>query len=334
MRATPLPRRPTVRLTTLGFGGAPIGNLSTVVPDDVAAAALEQAWAQGVRYVDTAPHYGLGLSERRIGASLGSRPRDEWVLSTKVGRLLEPEPGDPVGLDSDFQVPADHRRVWDFSRDGVLRSLEASLTRLGTDRVDVVLVHDPDDHWDDASAQAVPTLCALRDEGVVAAVGVGMNQSAMLARFVRETDVDVVMCAGRYSLLEQPALRDLMPLAAERGVGVVAAGVFNSGLLARAEPRASATYDYRPAPEHLLARARDLATACLDHGTTLPVAAVHLVLAHPAVVSVVLGMSTTAHVADNVAAVEAPPPPDLWPDLVERGLLPAEVPTPGQRDQR
>lgn len=328
MRTVALPRRPDVRLTTLGFGGAPVGNLSGVVPDEVAAAALRASWDLGVRYVDTAPHYGLGLSERRIGSAYGGRPREEWTLSTKVGRLLEPVPDTGAERDSNFHVPADHRRVWDFSRDGVRRSLESSLERLGTDRVDVVLVHDPDDHWEAASREAVPALCELRDQGVIGAVGVGMNQSAMLTRFVQETDVDVVMCAGRYSLLEQPALADLLPTAGERGVGVLAAGVFNSGLLARDEPPVTATYDYQPAPEHVLQRARDLAAACREHGTTLPAAAVHLVLAHPAVVSVVLGMSTPEQVTRNAGLLDAAPPAELWPDLVARGLLDPEVPVP------
>jgi D-threo-aldose 1-dehydrogenase len=328
VRTAGLPRRPDVRLTKLGFGGAPVGNLSSVVPDDVAAAALATSWDLGVRYVDTAPHYGLGLSERRIGSAYGGHPRDGWTLSTKVGRLLEPVPGGATGRDTDFHVPADRRRVWDFSRDGVLRSLESSLERLGTDRVDVVLVHDPDDHWQPASREAVPALCELRDEGVIGAVGVGMNQSAMLTRFVRETDVDVVMCAGRYSLLEQPALADLLPAAVERGVGVLAAGVFNSGLLAREEPPATATYDYQPVPDQVLRRARELADVCREHGSTLPAAAVHLVLAHPAVVSVVLGMSTPDQVTRNVALLDAAPPADLWPDLVSRGLLDPAVPAP------
>lgn len=327
VRQTSLPRRPAVRFTDLGFGGAPVGNLYAVVPDDDARATLDSAWDNGIRYFDTAPHYGLGVSERRVGGALAQRPRTEWTLSTKVGRLLVPDDGaEPPGPGAGS--PLALRRVFDFTRDGVVRSLEESLTRLGLDRVDVVLVHDPDDHWEDASGQAVPALCALRDEGVIGAVGVGMNGSEMLARFVEQTDVDVVMCAGRYSLLEQPALRDLLPLADSNGVGVLAAGIFNSGLLARSEVPDDAKYDYQQAPEAVLARARRLAQVCLDHGTTLPAAAVHFALAHPAVVSVVLGMGSAGDVADDRALLDAAPPAELWDDLRRQGLLDPNAPVP------
>lgn len=334
MRSCPLPRRPEVRLSRLGFGAASIGNLYAVVPDEAAVGTLHAAWDAGVRYFDTAPHYGLGLSESRVGQGLAGRPREDWVLSTKVGRLLVPaedgdgpKPSSPAATGAVTSGPA-LQRVWDFSRDGTLRSLESSLARLGADRVDVVLVHDPDDHWAQASQEAVPALCELRDQGVIGAVGVGMNQSAMLTRFVRETDVDVVMCAGRYSLFEQPALADLLPAALESGVGVIAAGVFNTGLLARAEPADDAKYNYLPAPPEVLARARAMAEVCRSHGTTLPGAALHFPLAHEAVVSVVLGMSAPAHVHANAALLKAAPARELWADLVEHGLLSVDAPVP------
>jgi D-threo-aldose 1-dehydrogenase len=187
-----------------------------------------------------------------------------------------------------------------------------------------VFVHDPDDHWRQASSEAVAALCELRDEGVVGAVGVGMNQSAMLARFVAESDVDVVMRAGRYTLLEQPALADLLPLAAQRQVAVLAAGVFNSGLLAVAEPGPQAKYDYAPVSTPILGKARALAQACRDHGTTLPAAALHFPLSPPAVTGVVLGMGSADEVRQNVSLLATPPPRELWPDLAHRGLLPAE----------
>ncbi|WP_084800709.1 aldo/keto reductase, partial [Promicromonospora kroppenstedtii] len=236
-----------VRLTTLGLGAAPAGNLYRATTDDEAYATFQAAWDAGIRYFDTAPHYGLGLSERRLGAYLRTRPRDELVISTKVGRLLVPSPETADRRDPEmFDVPATSRRVWDFSRDGVLASIEASLERTGLDRIDVAYLHDPDEHWTQAAHEALPALVELRDQGVVGAIGAGMNQSAMLARFVRETDVDVVMCAGRFTLLEQPALADLLPAAAERGVAVVAAAVYNSGLLAQDRPPSDATYDYAP----------------------------------------------------------------------------------------
>lgn len=240
-----------VEVTELSFGAAAIGNLFTAVEPERAAAAVAAAWDEGVRYFDTAPHYGLGLSERRLGEALRDRPRDAYVLSTKVGRVLDPLPADATGRGGDglsegFAVPATHRRRWDFSADGVRRSIEDSLERLGLDRIDIVYLHDPDDHAETAFHEAYPELEKLRAQGVVGAIGAGMNQTAMLTRFLRDTDVDVVLCAGRYTLLDQSALNGLLPEAAARGRSVVVGGVFNSGLLA--DPRPGATYDYTAAP--------------------------------------------------------------------------------------
>jgi len=230
-------------------------------------------------------------------------------------------PGRPAGPDEEgFAVPAAYRRIRDYSADGVRRSLEASLARLGVDRVDIVLVHDPDDFWDAASRQAVPALVRMREEGVVGAVGVGMNHADMLTRFVRETDVDLVMLAGRFTLLDDTGLRVLLPEALRRGVGVLAAGVFNSGLLACDEPQPHAHFDYRPAPAHLLRRARLLAASCREHGSTLPAAAMHYVLRHPAVMSAVLGMRSPSEARRNVALYAAPPPPSLWEALRAEGV--------------
>ena len=319
-----------VRLTPLGLGAAPAGNLYRATTDEEAHATFEAAWDAGIRYFDTAPHYGLGLSERRLGRFVRTRPRGEVVVSTKVGRLLVPSPETAHRTDPDlFEVPATARRVWDFSRDGVLRSLEASLARTGLDRVDIVYLHDPDDHWDQAAHEALPALAELRDQGVVGAVGTGMNQSAMLTRFVRETDVDVVMCAGRFTLLEQPALADLLPAAAERGVVVVAAAAYNSGILAHDAPPSDVTYDYAPASAGLLDRARRIAAVCADHGVTLPQAALAYVRAHPAVVSTVVGLGTPeqARQAGDRAAVRVPA--GLWQALADAGLLAeAAVPAP------
>ncbi|MFJ8687809.1 aldo/keto reductase [Micromonospora wenchangensis] len=311
-----------MRLTALGFGAAQAGNLYRATTDEEFAAAVDTAWAGSLRYYDTAPHYGLGLSERRIGAALRTRPRDEYVVSTKVGRLLVPSPQDAYRRDPEgFDVPADHRRVWDFSRDGVLRSLESSLERTGLDRVDVVYLHDPDDHWEQAATEAVPALVELRDQGVVGAIGAGMNQSHLLTRFVEETDVDVVMCAGRYTLLEQPALADLLPAAERRGVGVVIAGVYNSGLLSQDRPPADATYNYRQAPPDLIDRARRIADVCQAHGVTLPQAALAFVRSHPAVVSTVVGLRNRAQVTQTLTRADADVPAALWPALRAVGLL-------------
>ena len=316
----------TLQLGDLSLGCAQLGNLFQEVSDDDAHATVAAAWDAGMRYFDTAPHYGLGLSERRLGAALADRPRDAFVVSTKVGRALDAV--DVVsGMDDDgFLVPATHRRRFDFSRDGIRRSLEESLERLGLDRVDILYLHDPDDHWDDVLATGYPALAELRAEGVVSAIGAGMNQSAMLADLVRHTDVDLLMLAGRYTLLEQDSLDDLLPLCAERGVGIVAAGVFNSGLLARAQP--AGRYDYGDAPPAIVERARAIAAVCERHGTTLPAAALAFPLAHPAVASVCVGARTAAQVERNAALYREPVAPELWLELKAEGLLREDAPVP------
>ena len=316
-----------VRVSTLALGAAGIGNLFTPVTDDEAAQAVDTAWEAGVRYFDTAPHYGLGLSERRLGAALRARPRHEYAVSTKVGRILEPVPsatGDDLA--HGFAVPATHRRRWDFSARGVRRSIEESLRRLGLDRIDIVYLHDPDDHMEQALEQAYPELERLRAEGAVGAIGAGMNHTGPLARFVRETDIDAVLLAGRYTLLDQSGFAGLLPLAAERGVGVVVGGVLNSGVLA--DPRPGATFDYAPARPDLLARALDIRAVCERHGVPLRAAALHFPLGSPAVTSVLTGARSAAEVRDAAALLGRPVPDALWAELRERGLLPAGVPTP------
>jgi D-threo-aldose 1-dehydrogenase len=325
-----LPRR-DLALSTLSLGGAQLGNLFREVSDADALATVDRAWELGIRYFDTAPHYGLGLSERRLGTALGSRPREQYVLSSKVGRLLEPV-GRVEGLDDGgFVVPATHRRRFDFSRDAILRSVTESLERLATDRLDVVYLHDPDEHVADVLAEGYPTLDELRREGVVEAIGAGMNDAVVLARLVRETDMDVVMLAGRYTLLEQDSLDDLMPLCEERGVGVVAAGVFNSGLLARPSPAAGAKHDYVDASAELLRRARAIATVCERHGTTLPAAALAFAGAHPVVVSVCVGARSPAQIERNAGLFEERMPADLWAELKATHLLREDAPVPGSQ---
>ncbi|HEY2507904.1 MAG TPA: aldo/keto reductase [Streptosporangiaceae bacterium] len=306
--------RSAVQVTEMSFGGAAIGNLFTKVSDEDARGAIDAAWAGGIRTFDTAPHYGLGLSERRIGAALAGRPRAEYVISTKVGRLLEPVRL-PWGVDSEggFAVPADHIRRFDFSADGVRRSLAASLQRLGLDRVDIVLIHDPDDYGDQALREAYPALERLRTEGVVGAIGAGMNQTEMLTRFVTDTDVDVVLIAGRYSLLDRSAASALLPAAADRGVSVLVGGVFNSGLLAA--PRPGATYDYQPAPDALVARARELEATCHRFGVPLRAAAARFPLGHPAVASVLVGARNPAEIAEAIRLRGIDIPAQLWAAL-------------------
>jgi D-threo-aldose 1-dehydrogenase len=312
-----------LRFSRLGFGAAVIGNLYRATSDEDARAAVDAAWAAGIRYFDTAPHYGLGLSERRLGAALAGRPRGEYVLSTKVGRLLVPADPPRPKDDGGFDVPGDHTRVWDFSRDGIMRSIESSLERLGVGHLDLVYVHDPDNHWREAIDGAVPALSDLRDQGVIGGFGAGMNQSAMLARFVRESDMDTVMIAGRLTLLDQSALADLLPAARERGTAVVAAGVFNSGLLSRQRPADDAKFDYEPVPPDILARAHAIADVCERHGCTLPAVAVAYPLQFPEVASVVLGMRSREQVEQNAALVAAGVPPGVWAELADQALLPA-----------
>jgi D-threo-aldose 1-dehydrogenase len=316
----------------LSFGGAPIGNLGRPVDADEWRGALAAAWDAGVRYFDTAPHYGLGLSEQRFAEGLAGRPRDELIVSTKVGRLLVPSSA-PDGMDTEgFAVPATHVRLRDYSRDGVLASLESSLRRLQLDRIDLLLVHDPDDSYQDALEGAFPALEELRSQGVITSYGAGMNQSEMLADFVRETDLDVIMLAGRYTLLEQGALDGLLPACLERGVSVIAAGVFNSGLLARDRPRSGVTYNYEPAPQDVIARVNRLADVLDRHGVSLPVAAAQFALAHPAVATVCLGARSAAQVERNAALLDEPVPDAAWDELVSEGLLRPDAPVTAREE--
>jgi D-threo-aldose 1-dehydrogenase len=288
--------------------------------DETATAIVDAAWAAGIRYYDTAPHYGLGLSERRLGVALRDRPRDEYFLSTKVGRLLVENPAHAGERDTEgFDVPATLVRRRDYSRDGVLRSLESSMDRLGVDRIDIAFVHDPEDHVEEALSGAVPALIELRDQGVLRGVGLGMNFDRVLAGFVRRSDVDTVMIAGRYTLLEQPALDELLPLCEERDVRVMAAGVFNSGILANPTP--GTTYNYEEAPPALVERARRIAEVCARFDVDLPTAAIALPALHPAVEAVVVGASSVRQVESNTARAAAEVPPELWTALRTEGLL-------------
>ena len=310
----------------VGFGGAPIGNLFTEVTDADAAAAVETAWECGWRHFDVAPHYGLGLAERRLGAALRDKPRDDYVLSSKAGRLLV-DAGTPKQDDDGYAVTSTLRRRWDFSRDGIRRSIDDSLERLGTDRLDIVYLHDPDDHFGPALETGFPALAELRDEGVVGAIGSGMNQSAMPAEFVRRVDLDVILLAGRYSVLDHDALDDVLPACVDNDVQVVAAGVFNSGLLADDRPRPGATFDYAPARTELVARANAIADVCAANGVTLPAVALRFPLAHPAVAGVVVGCRDAAEVRRNAELATTPIPAQVWSDLRSAGLIREDAPT-------
>ena len=308
--------RTSIAVTELGFGAAPVGNLYRATSDEQAGAAIAAAWDRGIRYFDTAPHYGLGLSEKRLGAALAGRPRAEFVLSTKVGRILEPNPR-PTGSDlasGGFDVPDVLRRRFDFSGDAVQRSLESSFRRLGVDRIDIVYLHDPDDHLTDAVSFAVPALLELRDQGVIGAVGVGTNHSGPALEILRTCDIDVIMLAGRWTLVDRSG-ETVVDEAAARGVSVVAAAPYNSGLLAHSWPADGSFFDYAPASPAVLARARAAAQLCEGAGVTLPDAAMQFPLRKPAVASVVCGMRTADQVGSTVHRMSVPIGSALWDKL-------------------
>ena len=336
-------RRPgggaSIDFTEIGFGAAPLGNLFRALSEDEARAVLERAWAGGVRYYDTAPLYGLGLSEQRLGTFLRGKARDDYVLSTKAGRLLAAcDPDDPrrTGRGRWFDAPA-RREVYDYSRDGVLRSLEFSLERLGADRVDVLYVHDVD-AWthgskaasdariDEFMASGYRAMVSLRDEGAVKAIGAGVNEWEVCQTLAERGDFDLFLLAGRYTLLEQEALDSFLPLCESRGIGVVIGGPFNSGILASG-PVPGARYNYEPAPEAVRERVRRLDEVCRSHGVPLADAALRFPLLHPCVVSVIPGGQRVQEVEGNVRAARASIPPALWDDLKAQGLLRPDAPT-------
>ncbi len=285
-------------MTELGLGTAPLAGLYEPVDDETAHAVVERAWDLGLRAFDTAPYYGSGLAERRLGDVLRTKPRAEFLVSTKVGRMLS---ADASGWQGSY---------FDFSYDAALRSLEESLQRLGLDRVDVALVHDPDDHYEEARDGALAALRRLRDEGVVRAVGVGMNQTALLVRFARETDPDCFLVAGRYTVLDRSASDELLPLCEERGIGVIAGGVFNSGILA-----GGTTFDYEAAPPEVVARVEYLRDVCARHDVPLRAAAVQFPLRHPAVRTVLVGCRSPEEVEEDVHLSQLELPEPLWGEL-------------------
>jgi D-threo-aldose 1-dehydrogenase len=313
-----------ISLTRLGYGAASIGNHRKELSDAEADRILEAAWASGIRHFDTAPHYGLGLSERRLGRFLAGRPRDQYVLSTKVGRLLQPDPAGAGHLDDeDFVVPATHRRVWDFSAAGIRRSIEESLGRLGLDRVDVLYLHDPE-RWDlrRGVAEGLPALVRAKDERLTAAIGIGSMQTAALVAAARTGAADLLMVAGRYTLADQLGAAELLEACRDNEVGIVAAAVFNGGLLAGPVTGAS-TFDYRPAPSAILARARRIEAVCASFDVPLRAAALQYPLREPLVRSVVVGGTSADQVRQNATDMARPIPPRLWDRLRAEGLVTA-----------
>ncbi|HEY3182032.1 MAG TPA: aldo/keto reductase [Gaiellaceae bacterium] len=322
--------RTRLTVTRVGLGTAPLGGLYSGVVEDTALDTVRRAYDRGLRFFDTAPLYGHGVAEQRTGRALAELSRDGYVLATKVGRLLRADaPPDDSQLSGGFDrwpVAPPVNPVFDFSYDGVLRSVEESLERLGLDRVDILHIHDPDEHEEEALAGAYPALDRLREEGVIAAVGAGMNQAAMLARFARAADFDCFLVAGRYTLLDQAALDELFPLCLERGIAVVLGGVYNSGLLA--DPRPGAMFDYAPASPELVERAQRLDAVCGRHGVPLKAAALQFASAHPAVTVLLLGARDPAELEENLELLRTPVPAELWDELRRERLVPEEAPTP------
>ena len=322
--------------TELGFGAAPIANLYRAISEADAQAVLARAWEAGVRYFDTAPLYGLGLSETRLNHFLRDKPRDSYVISTKIGRHLRPCPPDQRdGMGKWFEVPA-RREVYDYSYDGVMRSLDSSLERLGLDRIDILYAHDLDvaNHRSQSGLDAklsefmsggYRALIELRDQGVIKAFGAGVNEWQPCQWLLERGDFDLFLLAGRYTLLEQAPLASFLPLAQKRGVGIVIGGPYNSGILATG-PKPGAFYNYDPAPEPILARTAALQTACEAHGVRLVDAAFQFPLRHPAVVSIIPGGQGVAEMDSNARAANTQIPAALWADLKAQGLLHPDAP--------
>ena len=304
--------RTGVEVSRLSLGTAALGGLYTSVSDADCTDTVLTAIDNGINFIDTAPHYGKGTSEVRIGKALAGRDRSTFVISTKIGRLLVPSTTD---ID-EFFMDADNtvERKYDFSASGVRQSLEGSLERLGMDSVEILFIHDPDANADEAILEAYPELDRMRSEGIIKAIGVGMNQCETPTRVIKETDIDMVLIAGRYSLLDQKALEGLLPTALERNVDIIAAGVFNSGILAN--PVKGATYDYVPASDELLAKAVRIREVLDGHNVSLTSAALQFPLRHPAVKSVLVGCRSAAEVAKNIAEFDKTIENKVWDDLV------------------
>lgn len=314
----------------VGIGTAPLGNMFQAHTDAEADAVLARAVALGLRYFDTAPLYGHGLAEGRVGRAVAGLPRGEVIVSTKVGRLLRADAprdesqffeGEPFYKETPPVGP-----VWDFSYDGITTSVDESLGRTGLDRFDVLLLHDPDDHLAEASTTGCRALADLRSSGKVRAIGAGMNHARPLAQLVEACDLDVLLVAGRYTLFDQEAMDELLPLCEERTVSIVVGGVFNSGILI--DPSPEARYNYVPASAADLARAQRIKSVCDGYGVPLPAAALQFPFAHPRVCTVLLGFRSIDQLERNLAWLDVPIPTELWAELKDEGLLRADAPTP------
>lgn len=315
-----------LEITRLGLGCAAIGGLYGDIPDEQATQVVHKALELGLNLFDTAPLYGSGKSEIRLGQALKDVPRDSYVLASKVGRILVPTDDNDRGQ-SIFGDPPPFKPVFDYSYDGVMRSFEDSLQRLGVERIDILHIHDPDDHWQQAIEGAYPALDKLRSEGVISAVSAGMNQWEMLARFAREGDFDCFLLAGRYSLLDQSALEELLPLCLEKNIGILAGGTYNSGILAKgAKP--GATYNYGEAPAEIMQKAAAIEAVAARHEVDVKAAASQFVFAHPAITSIIPGTRQPSRVEENFNLLTQEIPPEFWTDLKNENLIHQAAPLP------
>lgn len=316
-----------LKVTQLGLGCAAIGGLYGDIPEEQAQQVVRRALALGLNLFDTAPLYGYGKSETRLGKALAGVPRDQFVLATKVGRLLVPKEMGDSSQDSQWGNPPPVRPRFDFSYDAVMRSFEESLKRLNLERIDVLHIHDPDDHYEQAIQGAYPALDKLRSQGLIRAVSAGMNQCEMLARFAREGDFDCFLLAGRYSLLEQGALDDLFPLCEKKNIGIMLGGTYNSGILAK-ELQPGAKYDYVDAPPEILDLARGLQAVASRHGVSLKAAASQFALAHPVVTTIIPGTRVPGRVDENLDVLKEKIPADFWAELKTEKLIRQDAPVP------
>ena len=312
-------------VSRLGLGGAPLAGLFQGVSAEQASDTIERYLDHGLCFFDTAPLYGSGLSETRLGGVLSRQDRDSFVLASKVGRLLVPDPDRPNDLWSEDLPPL--RATYEYSYDGIMQSIEESLERLGLDRIDILHIHDPDDHYEEAMSGAHKALVKLRNEGVIKAFGAGMNQWEMLARFAREGDFDCFLLAGRYTLVDHSGLAELLPLCEERRISIIVGGPYNSGILAVGAVE-GATFNYQPAPREIMERVSRIEAVCARHGVPLKAAALQFPLAHPAVAAIIPGGRSRDEVDENCLMVSHEVPPVFWDDLRTEGLVPDAAPTP------
>jgi|TARA_Y100000294_G_scaffold174260_1_gene191977 D-threo-aldose 1-dehydrogenase len=328
--------RTNLQVTSMGFGAAPIGNFLKPIDEEVSATMITEAFNFGLNYFDTAPYYGNGLSEVRLGSALRWMERDSYIVSSKVGRILKPK----LRKDIDFTpwvngLPFEIE--YDYSYDGVMRSYEDSLQRMGIERYEIAFIHDidifthgPEEqkvHFNNAMNGAYKALLKLREEGIIKAIGVGVNEWQVCYEALKMGDFDCFLLAGRYTLLEQDSLDEFFPLCEKRNVAVVIGGGYNSGILATGSKK-GAKYNYAPAPEHIHEKVREIENCCRVYEVTLAAAALQFILAHPNVPTVIPGTRTVDQLKQNIELIDEKIPLDFWKSLKQQNLIREDAPTP------